>query len=74
MSNISAALLYSAMTFFKNSGYHFITVPMLVDEDVIRLTLPHDRQPKFHNQICLENGFFLRLNNFSANPILHSKK
>jgi hypothetical protein len=52
MSNISAALLYSAMTFFKNSGYHFITVPMLVDEDVIRLTLPHDRQPKFHNNKC----------------------
>ncbi len=52
MSNISASLLYSAMTFFKNSGYHFITVPMLIDEDVIRLTLPPDRLPKFHNNKC----------------------
>ena len=40
------------MTFFKNAGYHFITVPMLIDEDVIRLTLPPDRLPKFHNNKC----------------------
>lgn len=51
-SNISANLLYSAMTYFKNCGYRFITVPMLVDEDIVRLTMPSDRIPKFHADKC----------------------
>jgi hypothetical protein len=51
-SSINATLLYSAMAFFKSRGYQFITVPMLVDEDIVKLTLPPDRQPKFHNGKC----------------------
>ncbi len=51
-SNINATLIYSAMKFFKDKGYRFITVPMLVDEDIVRLTLPKGRNPKFHNDKC----------------------
>lgn len=51
-SSINATLIYSAMSFFKDRGYRFITVPMLVDEDVVRLTMPKDRTPKFHNGKC----------------------
>lgn len=51
-SNISATLIYSAMSFFKDKGYRFITVPMLVDEDVVNLTLPSDCAAKYHNDKC----------------------
>ena len=51
-SNISATLIYSAMSFFKDKGYRFITVPMLVDEDVVNLTLPSDCSAKFHLDKC----------------------
>lgn len=51
-SNISATLIYSAMSFFKDKGYRFITVPMLVDEDIVNLTLPSDCAAKYHNDKC----------------------
>lgn len=51
-SNISAALIYDAMFYFKNLGYEFITCPMLVDEDVLSFTMPKGRQPKRHNGKC----------------------
>ena len=51
-SNISATLIYSAMSFFKDKGYRFITVPMLVDEDIVNLTLPKDCNAKFHLDKC----------------------
>lgn len=51
-SNISASLLYSAMTFFKSRGYQFITVPMLVDEDIVKLTLPEGKVAKYHGNKC----------------------
>lgn len=51
-SSINATLLYSAMAFFKGRGYQFITVPMLVDEDIVKLTLPPNRIPKFHADKC----------------------
>lgn len=51
-SSINATLIYSAMSFFKDRGYRFITAPMLVDEDVVRFTMPKDHTPKFHNGKC----------------------
>lgn len=47
--DISATLLFSAMSYFKSKGYKFITVPLLVDKDVSDFTLPTDRYAEKHS-------------------------
>lgn len=48
MFNIDSNLLYEAMAFYKQRGYQFISVPLIVDPDITRFTLPDDRVAKPH--------------------------
>lgn len=48
MFNIDANLIYEAMTFFKMRGYEFISVPYVVDKDIVAYTLPENRKALSH--------------------------
>lgn len=48
MSIIDADLLMKAMNFYQGLGYKPIPAPMLVDKDVVELTLPKGNKAKEH--------------------------
>lgn len=46
--DIDTKLLLDAMKYYESIGYHPIEAPMLVDDDIIKLTLPPDRLSEKH--------------------------
>ena len=49
MFNIDLPLLYRALNYYKSIGYEMLSVPYLVDEDIVNITLPKGRLAKEHN-------------------------
>lgn len=50
-SYISTYLLFDAMTFYQKLGYQMIDVPMLVDKDAVKATIPPNIECLMHNQM-----------------------
>lgn len=48
--NIDAGLIYKAMEFFKSCGYEFISVPYVVNKDIVGYTLPEGREAHAHGE------------------------
>ena len=48
MYDIDLKVLYEAINHYKNLGYKMIPAPLLVDEDIVSLTLPEGRKAKEH--------------------------
>ncbi len=47
-SNIDIDILVFSYLYYRNKGYKSLSAPMLVDKDVLELTLPEGREPKEH--------------------------
>lgn len=67
-SHISADLIYKAMCFYKEQyGFKFLDAPLLVDEDIINLTIPFERKAKEHNGLfyvgSAEQSFYQLMKN-----------
>lgn len=67
MFNISASLLFKAMQFYNDNGFVFLDAPLLVDDDIIEMTLPNDRKSHKHNELnyvgSAEQSFYQLLKN-----------
>lgn len=48
MFNINAKLIYMAMDFYQDLGYELISVPYIVDKDIVDFTIPNDRNAHNH--------------------------
>ena len=48
MYNIDIGLINTAYLFYMLRGYQPLSAPMLVDKDIVELTLPEDRETKEH--------------------------
>lgn len=48
MYDIDCGLLMRAMSYYESVGYKPVTAPMLVDEDIVNITLPKSKQARKH--------------------------
>ncbi len=48
MYNIDVKLLHDAYEFYQRKGYKPLSAPLLVDEDIVKLTLPEGKVAKKH--------------------------
>ena len=48
MYNIDVGLLNTAMNYYMMRGYKPLSAPMLVDKDIVEVTLPEGKKAKQH--------------------------
>lgn len=53
MYDIDSKLLVKAIEYYSSKGFLHLSAPMLVDKDIIELTLPKDKSPREHSNTGL---------------------
>lgn len=48
--NIDSSLLYKSLVFYQDKGYKLLSVPMLVEKDIVEMTLPKGRDARQHSE------------------------
>lgn len=48
MYDVDLKLLYEALNYYKLCGYEMISAPLLVDKDIVEITLPSNKVAKEH--------------------------